>query len=296
MEHMAAHTLGEDAFNDWIEARALWDRVIWSCPGVQAAYLLPTRVRVVVPRADRVRLVRGLNAYTRWRNHRRGESGPLWRKVQDPRPVPARLEAPAVRYVHREGCREGLSHDPLAWAFSTHRDAVGLSLASVRQRELRPFRFHRLTVGPDAESPLGLPEDRFLIHDSVDLPLRLRDVVSSVTRTPLAELRHRPAARLLWVQVLKHFTRLRAGQIGDRVGWVAERVRRVPSLTPEAAAVVRRCLRDARFTALAGPLPERLVRPSPVSAARAEPRVPEHAWWPAAALSPRPSSPVRVAV
>ena len=295
MEHMAAHTLGEDAFNDWIEARALWDRVIWSCPGVQAAYLLPKRVRVVVPRADRVRFVRGLNAYTRWRNHRRGESGTLWRRVGEPRQVPQRLAAPAVRYAHREGCREGLSADPLGWVFSTHRDAVGLTLAPVRQREDRPFRFHRLTVGPDAQSPLGLPEDRFLIHDSVDLPLRLRDVVSSLTRTPLVELRHRPAARLVWVQVLKHFTRLRPGQIGDRVGVVADKVRRAPPLSPEAAAVVRRCLRDARFSALSGPLPERLLQPAEVSSSRPA-AAPEHAWWPASALTPHLSTPLRVAV
>ncbi|MBW2525462.1 MAG: hypothetical protein JRI23_14850 [Deltaproteobacteria bacterium] len=49
-----------------------------------------------------------------------------WLPVEEPVVVPnGKHGGRQVRYLHLNPCRDGLARDPLAWPWSTHRDAVG---------------------------------------------------------------------------------------------------------------------------------------------------------------------------
>jgi hypothetical protein len=85
-----------------------------------------------------------MGSFARWRNHARGERGPVWQTHPAPQALPdVQHTRRTIRYVLLNPCRAGLVADPLAWPYSTHRDAVGLAVPGVRRIEREPERFHR---------------------------------------------------------------------------------------------------------------------------------------------------------
>ena len=94
---------------------------------------MPTHAHVLHHREVTTGLRRAMASYARWRHHERGTAGRVWLRLDEPtRSVTAQKRRRDERYVHLNPCRDGLVRDPLGWAFSTHRDAVGLAIDPVR--------------------------------------------------------------------------------------------------------------------------------------------------------------------
>ena len=107
-------------------ASTLWQRLRAIFPEVLAAVLMPDHLHL---------LLRGLAPFARQRlsdlvralRRKRDDAADIrWLPVEMPTLVPnAKHAARQVRYLHLNPCRDGLVQDPLAWPWSTHRDAIG---------------------------------------------------------------------------------------------------------------------------------------------------------------------------
>lgn len=258
MEHLVAHALdGTLLFRTHEEARALFDLVAATFPDAVAFCLMPDHVHIVAPAGAWSRLGHLASAFARWRNARRGERGPVWRSVPPPEPLPdSQHLRRTVRYVHLNPCRAGLVPDPLAWPWSTHRDATGLAVPAVREREHEPARFHQWVSGDPSVAVEGtsLPEGAW----GTGRWDQVRDAVAGVCRVPAEALTRRGQARTLalkvaWVLDLRD-ARLLARELGITLSTVYHSVADVParSLThrhPALHACVR-AVGDTRFAAL----------------------------------------------
>jgi len=118
--------LAERACATW-----LWDALRPVFPSALAAVLMPNHLHLVAaardPAVELARLRAVLGAYAR-------VFGVGWNRVPDPKPLPTLDKVlREVRYVSLNPCRPArvgmdqvtLASDPLAWEWSTHRDAVG---------------------------------------------------------------------------------------------------------------------------------------------------------------------------
>ena len=144
MFHIVARTRHHALIaNDAVEMCELWRRIHQAIPGLEALCLMLNHLHLVHPRDVREALAAALSGYTRWRNHRRGEQGPLFEALPAAQPLAdAGKVRTAVRYTHLNPCRAKLVRDPLAWPFSTHLDAVGLTKEPVRPRHRAAVDFH----------------------------------------------------------------------------------------------------------------------------------------------------------
>lgn len=131
-------------FHDHHEANALWRILLRTVPDPVAVCLMPDHVHLMHALDVSSRLRDVMSAYARWRNHAWGTSGPVWYPLEPAERVKRgkKLQR-SVRYVHLNPCRKRrpLVPDPLAWPWSTHGDAVGLSPAPVvpPARDVRSF-------------------------------------------------------------------------------------------------------------------------------------------------------------
>lgn len=237
-------------FYDWEEARALWDRFA-AVPGLHHLCLMPDHVHLFVSEADPARLRAAMSGFTRWLAHRRGEPGlELWAGVGEPRRVPNREHLERTRrYVLLNPCRGGLVADPLAWPFSTHRDAVGLAWPRARPPVADAAAFHAAVSSDRTVAPAG-----------TDLPARnladpsYEDVVqavSAVTRVPLRSLGVDRRTRPLLARCLRCLTDLSARAIARRLGCAPSTVARVEPRRDPVVLVVERVIGDPRFPGLA---------------------------------------------
>ena len=191
---------GQLLFADATEGARLWKAVLTAAPEPIALTLMPNHVHLVHPHDVRRRLGGALGRYVRWRHHRRGLTGPCLQRLP-----PAELLADrskrrrAVRYVHLNPCRARLVDDPLAWPWSTHRDAVGLALQPAIPRAAQPHRFHAYVSGDPTVHPEGteLPQP----GGPPPSPSLLRAVMASMARQPEAVLRQRGPWRRLFLGV-----------------------------------------------------------------------------------------------
>lgn len=250
MNHLVAHAVGNTLlFHDWDEARALWDRLVAALPGAQAIILMPNHIHVLHPRATEIELRRALRAYARWRNHHRGARGAVWRRVEPPeRKEGAQKIAGCERYIHLNPSRAGLCADPLAWAFSTYRDAVGLSAFPVRRAARDPAEYHRFTSNDTAVRIGGTPFPTAAGRDPT--PQQVLRAVSAVTRTPLAGLRRHGRARTLLVAALRGLTRATIDEIAGIAGLSRSQIKRIRPAADGAVAIIATVAGDVRFGAL----------------------------------------------
>ncbi|MFZ5481373.1 MAG: transposase [Myxococcota bacterium] len=198
MYHLVARApKGRLLFRTWEEARTLWQLVTVAFPEAWAVCVMPNHLHVVLPHADPSdKLRRVMAGFARWRNRVRRETGAVW----DPHPAPEEIESETharrmVRYTHLNPCRARLVGDPLAWPFSTHRDAVGFARAPAIATEGDAERFHRYVSADDTVRPEGtsLPRVRF---GDVAWP-DVEAAVASVCRVFPHELHARGPARAL---------------------------------------------------------------------------------------------------
>jgi hypothetical protein len=257
MQHLVAHSIPPHwLIHDWHEAAALWARLLRLGP-ITAAAIMPDHVHLVLRHVDQTAWLGCLRGFARWRNHRRDEPGRLvWLPSPPPEELTTRKHLDrTVRYVHLNPCRDGLADDPLAWPFTTHRDAVGLAIPGAIAAERDPFRFHAY-----------VSSDPSVAVDGTDLPYGMRGMrdhcvehveaaVSALTRTTLDGLRRSGPARTLLIQALVSLTPLSGRAVALRLGISPGTVSHTPPLPGAMQAKLERVLGDHRFGPLLdGPL------------------------------------------
>jgi REP element-mobilizing transposase RayT len=178
-------------------ARALWRKsplvcreacaYLWACfrrefPRTLGCVLMPDHFHLLqeTARPDAVRTAIGriLSGFTR----RFYPGTEVWAPVSPPTLIPDlhHLKRQA-RYVHLNPCRRGLVQDPLAWEWSTHREAVGAAasdwldkklLAQALQTGDRSFArvFHQYVSGDPTVHVLGTPLPRVFQPSELIVP------------------------------------------------------------------------------------------------------------------------------
>ena len=238
MLHLVAHSVPPGwLFHDWHEAAELWARLARLGP-LRAVALMPDHVHYVTRAVVWAAWLAALNGYARWRNHRREEL--TGRKHVDR----------TLRYTHLNPCRDRLASDPLAWPFTTHRDAVGLAIPGLIAPDPRPERFHAYVSGDPSVHPDGtdLP---FGLHGLRDPSVeQVADVVSALTRTVLDDLYRRGPARTLFIQALAACTPMSKRAIAAELGISHTTVVATAPIPASSLNKVERTLGDPRFPAL----------------------------------------------
>lgn len=256
--HVARALPGTLLWRTWEEGLALWERLVAAFPELIALCVMPDHVHLVLPHADEGgRLARAMAAYARWRNAHRRTSGPVWESHPPAEAIPDRDHLRrTIRYTHMNPCRAFLVRDPLAWPFSTHRDAAGLAIPPAVRPVADPERFHRY-VSADATTDPGGTELPTTIWQDVRWE-DVRDAVTALCRVPPDAVLQRGVARTLavqaaWVHGLRDVGVLAAacGMSTSRIYEVVAHLPRrgAPIANPRLAACVR-VVGDGRF----GPL------------------------------------------
>lgn len=160
-------------FVDHRDAARFWALLGRELVGLHAALLLPDRVQVLAPHADLAsRLVRAVRRYGGLRRHRGAlpDAPPQVRGEASP--------GEAARALILGPVRLGLVTDPLAWPWSTHRDACGLAAPPVRPPVTDPVRHHRRLVQGvvNSELPSGRPLDPDAVDAAVAAVFRVVDL------------------------------------------------------------------------------------------------------------------------
>jgi hypothetical protein len=251
MLHIALHARpGLWLFHDHTEARALWDRFVALGP-VHHLCLMPDHLHLFTLRVDPAALRGAMSGHTRWLANRRCEPVRLWRGYTEPEPItnPEHLQR-TRRYVLLNPCRGRLVHDPLAWPWSTHRDATGLAWPRARRVVGDPVDFHGYVSRDRSVDPAGtdLPNHGlYLACPSMD---QVAAAVSAVTRTPVAWLRSKPLHRRRLIRCLRCLTDLGVREIARRLNVAPSTVSAVPAKWDELVRVVDLVLTDGRFPGL----------------------------------------------
>lgn len=258
MFHLVARAQpGTLLFRTSAEANRLWSAVA-AFPGLQAACLMPDHVHLLLDHPDAARGLGGvMSAYARWRNHHRRARGPVWCAAPAPEPIPdAKHLQRTVRYVHLNPCRAGLVRDPLAWPWSTHRDAVGLAVPGCVRARRDPHGFHAYVSGDPSAAVAGtpFPEEQWGWARLVDVA----DAVLAVRRQEPEALRRRGPTRRLFLEAAWLLTEASTEEIAVHARASGSAVRRgvarLPGrgsrACPAEVRVVVRALGDDRFAAL----------------------------------------------
>jgi putative transposase len=238
-------------FRSHREARWLWDAVTTRVPGLIALCVMPDHLHLVHPDDVRVPLGRAVQGFARRRNASRGERGAIFERAPQAEPlVDEQKLRRSVRYVHLNPCRAGLVGDPLAWPWSTHRDAVGLALHPVVRRSRDPYAFHRYVFADPTVHVLGseLPSGGAALTG--DVLGVVAQAVSEVLRVPLRDLRSRTAARPLFIRCARVHTARSLAEIGAWCGVTRQAVAKQPATANADVRLVGRVLTDERFGGL----------------------------------------------
>jgi len=124
----------------------------------------------------------------------------VWASPPPPEAIPDEKHLRrTIRYVHLNPDRSHLVGDPLSWPWSTHRDATGLAMFPVIERDAFPARFHAYVSGDPTVNVDGteLPVtqlDRDATWDEV------HDTVCSLGRLDPEDLLVRGPARIVLVK------------------------------------------------------------------------------------------------
>jgi hypothetical protein len=238
--HTAQSTAGTRLLDDWTKARRLWDYLVAAAPGPVALCVMPTHVQLLhrQPRADQLRTAIGM--YARWVNHSRSRVQPLWRHLGEPDYIRADEQRHVERAIHLAPTE--LVDDPLQWPFSTHLDAVGLSVWPVRPQAHDPARYHRLVADN------GLPLRR---HRTTEPTLNdVARAVSHLTRTPLVALTTWGPSRTLFIRSARALTHARASEIGAYCQLPTRSVEQIGMTWSPAVRAIDAALFDPRLPGL----------------------------------------------
>jgi hypothetical protein len=245
-------TPGTLLFRTWAEARELWLRLV-AGPRFRALVLMPDHIHVQLSDPEQLAsLAVALRSYARWRNEARGERGPVWEHRAAPTPIRGRehLER-TTRYIHLNPCRRKLASDPLAWPFSTHRDAVGLAWPAVRRPVADPERFHAWVSADPSVAVSGSSLPRAADHGSRRWTLtELAAAVSALTRSPASALRERGPARSMLLCAACRSSTASEAEIAAYLDVDRRTVRRSAARRDPRIPLVERVAGDPRFRVL----------------------------------------------
>lgn len=207
MLHTARRTLpGTPLFESWREAGVLWRAIVLRVPRIQALTLMPDHLHLLTPVPVEAALGDALRAYAQWCNHHRGRRGPVFRRRDAPTVARGRVKQRRdLRYIALNPCRARLVGDPLAWPFSTHRDAVGLAVSPARAPVADPLALHQYISADPTVRVTGteLPQPPLWRDGGPDVDT-VRAAVSALTRRTLDELERRGPARSLLLRAAVH--------------------------------------------------------------------------------------------
>ena len=248
MYHYAVRALrGTDLVSDAEEMRALWDFVVERVIGLAAFVVMPDHIHVLISSADPTRLLDACRAFAQWRNHRRGESGPVWdRLVQPPISLGIKVRRD-IRYISLNPCRAGLADDPLAWPMSLHRDAVGLAVLPVRPADRDPAGHHAYVSGDPSVRPDGTtlpwPQGRPTLG-------QIATAVASIERSTVGAIRRKGTARNLFLQAARALTEASLGEIAMMANVHHHTAQRARKRSDRRVEIVARISGDVRFMAI----------------------------------------------
>lgn len=242
-------------FATWSEALALWTRIVARMTPL-ALVLMPDHLHAILrDDAERQRLANALNGFAQWRNRGQGLRGAVVVHRELCTPMNGRGQILRThRYIHLNPCRGGLVDDPLAWPFSTHRDALGCTVPPIVKPTDDGARFHAFVCG-DASDAAGAAPPPIADARTERLPLQVVvDAVSAATRTPVSQLAGRRDVVPLLVTAALALSDARVGEVADVVRLSRPTVRRYRLLrTPKldtATRVIARIAGDPRFAGL----------------------------------------------
>ncbi len=241
-DHVARTLDRKPLWHDDADALALWNRLRRALPDLSALVLMPNHAHLLHPRDVRVAFAQVLAGHTRSQGRARMDRVPPARWIAD-----AQKRRRQLRYVHLNPCRAGLCHDPLAWAFSTHRDACGLTTDPVVPRRRDASAFHRYVSSDPHVCVTGtdLPGSWRGLAD----PEQVLHAVSALTRTTLDGLQRRSPGRSLFLVAGRELCDVPARVLASWVGVSRATVYQATAPLPHLR-LVHRVLGDHRF----GPL------------------------------------------
>ncbi len=232
------------------EARWLWDALATRLPGIRAMCLMPDHVHVIHTDDVRVAMGRAMQGYARRRNAHRGVGGALSEPVRGEALEDDQKVRRSIRYVHLNPCRAGIVADPLDWPWSTHRDAVGLTLDPVVRRARDVHEFHAYVSGDPTVNVAGTHLPVGNEPPTSDALGVVAQAVSEVCRVPMADLRARTPARRLFVRSARVHTAAPLDEIGAWCGITRQAAALVRAEATPEVRLVRRLFGDGRFGGL----------------------------------------------
>lgn len=236
-----------------IEARALWARLVGAVL-LTTLVVMPNHAHLIVSNLAALQpIIVAMRGYALWRNRWRGEAGPVWAPLDDPTPIRGREHVDrARRYVHLNPCRKGLAPDPLAWPYSTHRDAVGLALPPACRVVPDPEGFHQYVSAAPEVHLVGtsLPQASLQAGERHASLADVFAAVSALTRTSESALRSRGPARDLFIRAARAMTRAPSSAIATVADVDSSTVRHAPTRSDPRFATIARVLDDPRFALL----------------------------------------------
>jgi hypothetical protein len=255
--HVARAVPGRLLWYRDVDGLVLFDGLCRTFPELTALCLMPDHFHLLLPHADPDnRLYRALVGYACYTSARLGVPGPLW--VTHPAAVAlpdATHVRRTLRYVHLNPCRARLVADPLAWPFSTHRDAVGFAAQPVIAAVNDPEAFHRHVSGDPSVDTAGTPLPAAPFEAvSAD---QVASAVASVFRVTEEAVGMRHPARRAFVRAATFFG-LPSADIARFAGITEGQRWRIARQAPTRGGrvddpVLQACIRasgDPRFTAL----------------------------------------------
>ncbi|MED5371757.1 MAG: hypothetical protein VX899_12125 [Myxococcota bacterium] len=214
MYHIVARADAGLLISTWEDAAALWQRITRACAGMEALCLMPNHVHLQHHKDLRLELAQALRAHSRSLNHAQGLKGRRIEKLPESRwAADDQKRRRETRYIHLNPCRAGMVDDPLAWPWSTYRDAVGFAHSPVRPKHREPHRLHAYTSQDESVSlegsqlPGGMSRDPTL-HE-------LQAAVSGYCRMPIHQLDQRGPARSLLLRSAKALICAKPGELAD---------------------------------------------------------------------------------
>jgi REP element-mobilizing transposase RayT len=251
MFHHVARSIGRrPLFRTWTEARVLWDALVRAAPGCAAFVIMPDHIHFVHPFDVRLRLARGISGFTRWRNHAHGKTERLFERLPPAEPLTDEQKVlRTIRYVHLNPCRGKLVNDPLAWPFSTHRDACALAIPAAVPRVADVWWFHRYVSSDPSVHVDGteLPGVTVATHD----PGQVLYAVSALTRTSLEAMCVRGAPRSLYLRAAAELCpNTPRANLCELVGVHRNTYRNATQRRDPAVRTVARVIGDPRFSPL----------------------------------------------
>ena len=255
MVHQVARAVrGRLLFRTWDEAWHLWHLLVTLVLAPTALVLMPDHLHLQHAHDVRSAVAQAARAHAKWLNGRRRTRAPLWESIPTCEPLADRQkERRSERYVALNPCRKGLVRDPLAWAFSTHRDAVGLTPVAVRPKVARPHEYHQYVSADPTVDVQGtlLPTAPLSIPAGEAGLIAVFDATSALFRATEPMLRARGPARTALINatlcLVPDVTRT---EVAEFLGVDRRTLQRANASSNPTTRAIERVVLDPRFARL----------------------------------------------